>query len=54
MASPLTDPTVSVSQSSFDWSDLHTILEGLPASRCTTYGDLADVVGPPPSRPTSR
>jgi alkylated DNA nucleotide flippase Atl1 len=29
----------------FDWSALHQLLEGLPAGRWTTYGDLADQVG---------
>jgi alkylated DNA nucleotide flippase Atl1 len=28
-----------------DWSDLHRILEALPAGRWTTYGDLAQVIG---------
>jgi alkylated DNA nucleotide flippase Atl1 len=29
----------------FDWSVLHTILEGLPVGHWTTYGSLADAVG---------
>ena len=28
-----------------DWSTLHAILEGLPAGRWTSYGNLADVLG---------
>src|ERR1044072_8575363 len=38
-----TDPTTA--PSSFDWSQLHAILEALPVGRWTTYGSLADAVG---------
>jgi alkylated DNA nucleotide flippase Atl1 len=39
-------PTVAgvPNRSTFDWSELHTLLAALPAGRWTTYGDLARVI----------
>ena len=41
-------PEPRKSTPSFDWSQLHAILEALPEGRWTTYGDLADAVGTAP------
>lgn len=38
----------SVTASGFDWSQLHQVLEALPAGTFTTYGELARVVGTAP------
>src|SRR5664279_5602058 len=38
-------PTQVDSKPSFDWSELHAILELLPEGSWTTYGELADAVG---------
>ncbi|OLT40544.1 hypothetical protein BJF86_16275 [Serinicoccus sp. CNJ-927] len=41
----LTELAGSAPSGGFDWTDLHTILNALPAGRWTTYGDLAAVIG---------
>lgn len=41
----LTELASTTGRPGFDWSELHAILEQMPAGRWTTYGDLADVVG---------
>ena len=35
----------SPQKSSFDWSQLHTLMAALPRGRWTTYGDVASVIG---------
>lgn len=30
----------------FDWSTLHVLLEAIPEGRWTSYGSLADAIGP--------
>lgn len=43
-------PTVAgvPERGTFDWSELHRLLEAVPRGRWTTYGDLAEVVGTAP------
>lgn len=41
----LTELAGETAQAGFDWGGLHAILDGMPAGRWTTYGDLAYVVG---------
>lgn len=41
----LGEPVYSGYGAERDWSDLHELLEGLPAGRWTTYKDLADAIG---------
>ncbi|MDD9206268.1 MGMT family protein [Georgenia sp. 10Sc9-8] len=38
----------SPQKSSFDWSELHTLMGALPYGRWTTYGDVASVIGTAP------
>lgn len=38
----------SPQKSSFDWSQLHTLMAALPRGRWTTYGDVASVIGTAP------
>ena len=37
-----------MSAAQFDWSELHDVLDALPAGRWTSYGDLAELVGTAP------
>lgn len=41
----LVDLAAQFERTPFDWSGLHAILAALPASRWTTYGDVAQLIG---------
>lgn len=46
--SSLTGLPTAREASSFNWTQLHTVLEGIPAGHWTTYGTLAEVIGTAP------